>query len=270
LAATMLSALLDHVEETGTTSVRTLRSIAYGAAPMPLTVLRRAARLLDADFAQGYGMTELSGNAVFLGPDEHRRGLAGDTWLLGAAGKPGPGVSVRVVDDNLSDMPTGEAGEIVVRGDQVMAGYWHDPVMTAEALQDGWFRTGDIGRFDAEGWLYVVDRKKDVIVSGGENISSRQVEEVLHLHPAVKEVAVVGVPDPRWGENVCAVVVPWPGQTIDGDDLVRTAREALAGFKVPRHVVTVEELPKNAAGKVMKAELRAWLAGDPSARGPRR
>jgi len=270
LAATMLSALLDHVEETGTTSVRTLRSIAYGAAPMPLTVLRRAARLLDADFAQGYGMTELSGNAVFLGPDEHRRGLAGDTWLLGAAGKPGPGVSVRVVDDNMSDAPTGDVGEIVVRGDQVMAGYWHEPEMTAEALRDGWFRTGDIGRFDPEGWLYVVDRKKDVIVSGGENISSRQVEEVLHLHPAVKEVAVVGVPDPRWGENVCAVVVPWPGQTIDGDDLVRIARESLAGFKVPRHVVTVEELPKNAAGKVVKAELRAWLAGDPSARGPRR
>lgn len=270
LAATMLSALLDHVEATGTASVGSLRSVAYGAAPMPLAVLRRAARLLTVDFAQGYGMTELSGNAAFLGPDEHRRGLAGDTWLLGAAGKPGPGVSIRVVDDNLTDTPIGEPGEIVVRGEQVMAGYWHDPVMTAEALQDGWFRTGDVGRFDAGGWLYVVDRKKDVIVSGGENISSRQVEEVLHQHPAVKEVAVVGVPDLRWGENVCAVVVPWPGQTVDGDELVRGAREVLAGFKVPRHVVVVEELPKNAAGKVVKADLRAWLASDPAARGPRR
>jgi acyl-CoA synthetase (AMP-forming)/AMP-acid ligase II len=264
----MLSTLLDHVERRGPAAVRSLRSIAYGAAPMPLAVLRRAATMLTVDFAQGYGMTELSGNAVFLGPDEHRRGLAGDTWLLGAAGRPGPGVSVRVVDDDLGDVPVGEPGEIVVRGDQVMAGYWSDPAMTADALHDGWFRTGDVGRFDGEGWLYVVDRKKDVIVSGGENISSRQVEEVLHQDPAVKEIAVVGVPDPRWG--VCAVVVPWPGQTIDGDALVRRAREVLAGFKVPRHVVIVEELPKNAAGKVVKADLRAWLASDPGARGPRR
>jgi len=270
LAATMLSALLDHVEEGDPASLRSLRSIAYGAAPMPLAVLRRAARLLRADFAQGYGMTELSGNAAFLGPEEHRRGLAGETWLLGAAGKPGPGVSIRVVDEHFADAAVGEAGEIVVSGDQVMAGYWDDPVMTADAFHDGWFRTGDVGRFDAEGWLYVVDRMKDVIVSGGENVSSRQVEEALYRNQAVREVAVVGVPDPRWGENVCAVVVPWPGRTIDGDELVRSVRAELAGFKVPRHVVIVEDLPKNAAGKVVKAELRAWLASDPSARGPRR
>jgi acyl-CoA synthetase (AMP-forming)/AMP-acid ligase II len=214
-------------------------------------------------------MTELSGNAVFLGPDAHRRGLDGDTWLLGAAGKPGPGVSVRVVDDGLDDVPAGVAGEIVVAGDQVMAGYWEDPAHTGEALVEGWLRTGDIGRWDEEGWLYVVDRKKDIIVSGGENISSLEVEDVLHGCPGVREAAVVGVADARWGENVCAVVVARPGEHPDPAALVREVRRHLAGFKTPRHVVFCDVLPRNAAGKVVKAELRAWLAANPHLLGER-
>ncbi len=152
-----------------------------------------------------------------------------------------------------------------------MAGYWDDPEATAATLVDGWLRTGDLGRFDGEGLLYVVDRKKDVIVTGGENVASREVEEaVLRCCPEVREVAVVGVPDRRWGENVCAVVAAARGAQIDPDGLVATLRDQLAGFKLPRQVVVVEELPKNATGKVQKHELRTWLAEHPEAAGRRR
>lgn len=257
LAATMLSALLDHLDATGE-RLPTLRTIAYGAAPMPAALLRRATAVLGCDFAQGYGMTELSGNAVFLGPDDHRRGLAGDGRLLSAAGRPGPGVELRLADD----------GEILVRAAQVTAGYWDDPEATAAAFtSDGFFRTGDVGRLDPDGLLHVVDRKKDVIVTGGENVSSREVEEVLHAHPAVRDVAVVGVPDPHWGENVCAVVVR--RAEVPAHELVELVRQRLAGFKRPRHVVFVDDLPRNATGKVLKHDLRDWLTANPEMLGER-
>jgi len=261
VAATMLSSLLDLVEadRDARAVAQRMRTIAYGAAPMPTATLRRASRVLRAGFAQGYGMTELAGNAVFLGPDEHRRGLAGESWLLSAAGRPGPGVQVGIGDD----------GEILVRSRQVMAGYWEDEAATAEALAGGWLHTGDVGRIDDHGYLYVVDRKKDVIVTGGENVSSLEVEQVLAALPGVRAVAVVGVPDPRWGENVCAVIAPTPGAGIDAETLVAAARVELAGFKVPRHIVVVDELPTNASGKIVKAELRHRLAADPSLLGAR-
>ena len=236
---------------------------------MPAATLRRASRLIDVGFAQGYGMTELAGNAVFLGPDEHRRGLAGETQLLSAAGRPGPGVELRIVDDDGREVSAGAVGEILVRGRQVMARYWDDPAATAEALADGWLHTGDVGRRDDEGLLYVVDRKKDVIVTGGENVSSLEVEQVLAACPGVREVAVVGVPDALWGENVCAVIAPFPGATVDRAALVEAARAELAGFKVPRHLVIVDELPRNGTGKVIKAELRRLLSADPSLLGGR-
>ena len=268
VAATMLDALLDHLARHGD-AVPSLRSVAYGAAPMPPTLLARADSELGVDLAQGYGMTELSGNAVFLDPDAHRRGLAGETRLLGAAGRPGPGVALRLVDEEERDVAAGEVGEIVVRGAQVMAGYWDDEPATTDAMRGGWFHTGDVGRFD-DGWLSVVDRKKDIIVTGGENVASKEVENVLRSHPAVRDVAVIGVADPRWGENVCAVVVPHPGRTIPADEVVRLVRSRLAGFKAPRHIVEVERLPTNASGKVLKAELRHWLADHPERLGERR
>jgi acyl-CoA synthetase (AMP-forming)/AMP-acid ligase II len=266
VAATMLTSLLDLAEAdpAAQAALAAMRLIGYGAAPMPAATLRRASRLLDVGFAQGYGMTELAGNAVFLGPDEHRRGLAGEPHLLTAAGRPGPGVEVRVVDDAGRDQPPGRPGEILVRGAQVLAGYWGDDGATAEAFDGEWLRTGDVGRWDDEGFLYIVDRKKDVIVTGGENVSSLEVEQVLAACPGVREVAVVGVPDARWGENVCAVVASVPGTIVDRAALVGAARAVLAGFKVPRHVVFVDELPKNGTGKIVKAELRRWLAADPS------
>ncbi len=268
LAATMLDALLDHLDEHHR-SVPSLRSVAYGAAPMPPALIARASSRLEVELAQGYGMTELSGNAVFLDPEAHRRGLAGEQRLLVAAGRPGPGVALRIVDDEDRDVRVGAVGEIVLRGAQVMAGYWDDEPATTDALRDGWLHTGDIGRLDEAGWLYIVDRKKDVIVTGGENVASREVEDVLHSHPAVREVAVIGVPDPRWGENVCALVVPQPGASDAAADVVALARSRLAGFKTPRHVVLVESLPKNASGKVLKADLRRWLADHPELLGER-
>jgi acyl-CoA synthetase (AMP-forming)/AMP-acid ligase II len=269
LAATMLDALLDHLEPHGDV-VPSLRSVAYGAAPMPPTLLARAHQELGVELAQGYGMTELSGNAVFLDAENHRRGLAGETRLLRSAGRPGPGVAVRVIDDDERDVATGAVGEIVVRGAQVMAGYWNDEPATTDAMRGGWLRTGDVGRFDEDGRLYVVDRKKDVIVTGGENVSSREVEDVLHTHPAVREAAVIGVPDPRWGENVCAVVVAQPGRAVPPAEVVELVRSRLAGFKTPRHVVLVESLPTNSNGKVLKAELRRWLTEHPELLGDRR
>ena len=270
-AATMLSALLDHLgdDRSEIARLRSLRMIAYGAAPMPALLLRHADEVLGADFTQGYGMTELSGNAVFLGPREHRRGLDGEDSLLVAAGTPAPGVELRIVDGEGIEVPTGDIGEVVIRSAQVMCGYLDDPQATAEVLRDGWLFTGDLGRIDEDGLLTVVDRSKDIIITGGENVASREVEDVLLSMPEIAQVAVVGVPDPRWGENVCAVIVPADSAPITADMVVAHARRRLAGFKVPRHVVLVDVLPVNASGKVVKRELREWLRTDPDARGER-
>jgi acyl-CoA synthetase (AMP-forming)/AMP-acid ligase II len=246
LAPTMIAMVLDD-PETDDRVLQSVRSIGYGASAIPAPVLRAAVERWDCDLSQGYGMTELSGNAVFLGPDEHRRAAAGDVRLLGAAGFPAPGVEVRL--DPASD-------EILVRAPQVMAGYWENPDATAAALADGWLHTGDVGRIDDDGLLTVVDRLKDVIVTGGENVASREVEAVLHTHPGVADVAVIGLPDARWGERVAAVVVRRDGDAVSAEELVALARAHLAGFKTPRSVEFVDELPRNAAGKVLKAQLR--------------
>jgi acyl-CoA synthetase (AMP-forming)/AMP-acid ligase II len=271
LAATMLSGLLDHVEATGTAAgLASLRTIAYGAAPMPAALLRRADALLGCGFAQGYGMTELSGNAVFLGPDDHRAGLRGDDpEALRAAGRPGPGVAVRLVDADGRDVPAGGPGEIAVRAPQVAAGYWDDPAATAATFVDDELRTGDLGRWDAAGRLHVVDRLKDVIVTGGENVSSVAVEDVLHGAPSVREAAVIGVPDPHWGEKVCAVVAPRPGAEPTARELSDLVAAELGPFTRPRHVVFVEGLPRNAAGKVVKDDLRRLVRDHPELLGER-
>jgi acyl-CoA synthetase (AMP-forming)/AMP-acid ligase II len=260
LAATMLSALLDAGDADATVldALRTLREIHYGAAPMPSTLLRRAAEVLGVDMWQGYGMTELAGNAVFLSAEDHKRGLGGDTARLAATGKPGPGVELAIVDESGAALPPGAIGEILVRGRQVMLGYWQQPEATSDALtSDGWLRTGDLGTLDGSGTLTVRDRKKDVIITGGENVSAREVEQVLREHPQVVDVAVVGVPDPLWGERVCAVVVTT--EHLDVQELQGFARRYLAGFKVPREVLVTDRLPVNATGKVVKSDVRAWI-----------
>jgi acyl-CoA synthetase (AMP-forming)/AMP-acid ligase II len=239
LAPTMLHSLLAHLDESGTT-LPTLREIAYGSAAIPAELLRRAIARLDVDFHQGYGMTETGGNVTFLGPDEHRAGARGDAGALAAAGRPHSEVEVRIAADT---------GEILLRGAQVAPGL-------TTAADDGWFATGDVGRIDDGGRLVVVDRLKDVIITGGENVSSREVEDVLSSHPDVDMAAVVGVPDDYWGEAICAVVVARRGSHPSVDALVAHVRAHLTAFKRPRHVLFVDALPMTSNGKVAKPEVR--------------
>jgi len=254
LAPTMIAFLLSHpgIEDH---DLGTLEAIGYGASAIPAEVLRRGMDVLGCDFYQGMGMSELAGNILHFGIAEHRRAADGETHLLAAAGRVMDLADIRIVDEEFRDVPPGEPGEMVVRCDQVMRGYWREPELTAAAFRDGWFRTGDVVRRDAEGMVYIVDRIKDMIITGGENVASREVEQVLYRHPAIADAAVFGVPDPRWGESVCAAVVA--RDAIGAEDVIAHAREHLGGYKVPRRVEFVDELPRNVAGKVLKRELRS-------------
>lgn len=260
LAPTMLHSLLAHLEQTDT-ELPTLRDVSYGSAAIPADLLRRALARLDVDFHQGYGMTETGGNVTFLGPDDHRAGADGDASILATAGRPHAEVEIRIAGGGTEP---GHTGEILVRGTQVAVGYWPglEPVTV-----EGWLPTGDVGRIDDRGRLVVVDRSKDVIITGGENVSSREVEDVLSGHPDVDQVAVVGVPDAYWGEAICAVVVARPGSEPTGDELVARVRAHLAAFKRPRHVLFVDALPLTSNGKVAKdilrADARRALASEP-------
>jgi acyl-CoA synthetase (AMP-forming)/AMP-acid ligase II len=270
LAPTMMDLLVEHLHadpEAHALVRGRLRSIGYGSAPMPPALIRKVTAALDCDLNQGFGMTELSGNVTALGAAEHRAAIAERPDLLVSAGAPGPLVRLAILDPAGRLVGTGEEGEIVVRGEQVCAGYHQDPAATAAAFAYGWFHTGDLGRLDADGRLTVVDRLKDIIVTGGENVASRQVEEVLLEQPGVREAAVVGVPDERWGERVAAVIVATdPASPPDPAALTAACRERLAGFKTPRSVTFVTELPRTASGKVRKDQLRALLSPPGSAR----
>ncbi len=258
LAPTMIAMLLDE-PDVRDDDLATVRALGYGASPIPAPVLRATVARWDWDLSQGYGMTELSGNAVFLGPDEHRRAAAGDNRMLRAAGQPAPGVELALAP--LTD-------EVLVRAPQLMVGYWADPAASADALRDGWLHTGDVGRIDDDGLLTIVDRLKDVIISGGENVASLEVEDVLHRHPGVAEVAVIGLPDERWGQRVCAVIVARSGARVEAHELIALCRRHLAGFKTPRALFLCPQLPRNAAGKVRKLQLRAELIANPGQDGP--
>ncbi|GAA3589484.1 acyl-CoA synthetase [Nonomuraea rosea] len=227
-----------------------LRKGYYGASIMPVEVLKEiATRLPGVRLFNFYGQTEMAPVATILGPDEQ-------LTRLGSAGRPALNVETRIVDDQDRPVPPGVVGEIVHRSPHAMLGYWNDPDKTAEAFRGGWFHSGDLGVMDADGYLSVVDRKKDMIKSGGENVASREVEETLYQHPAVAEAAVFGVPDETWIEAVTAAVVLREGAGVTGGELIAFLRERLAAFKTPKRVVFVESLPKNASGKVLKRELR--------------
>jgi fatty-acyl-CoA synthase len=227
-----------------------LRKGYYGASIMPVEVLKEiAARLPGVRLFNFYGQTEMAPVATILGPDEQ-------LTRLGSAGRPALNVETRIVDDHDEPVPPGVVGEIVHRSPHAMLGYWNDPDKTAEAFRGGWFHSGDLGVLDADGYLSVVDRKKDMIKSGGENVASREVEEAIYQHPAVAEAAVFGVPDPRWIEAVTAAVVLREGAGLTADELISFLRVRLAAFKTPKTVVFVDSLPKNASGKVLKRELR--------------
>lgn len=244
----MLTDAADHLP------VPTLQHVVYGGAPMTPAAMTRALERFGPVFVQLYGQGETPMTATFLRRQDHL------PELLGSAGRPRPGIEIRIVDDAGQSLPPGEVGELVVRGPSVMSGYWNRPEATAETVVDGWLHTGDLGRMTADGIVFLLDRSKDMIISGGSNVYAVEVEQVLSQHPAVGEVAVVGVPDDLWGELVVAVVVPAPGEPVDTEALGRFCREHLAGYKLPRRFVVQDALPRNAYGKVLKRELRQTVA----------
>lgn len=272
LAATMLAALLDEIERTDSSRrLASLRTIAYGAAPMPPALLRRAATILGVELTQGYGMTELSGNAVFLDAADHQRGLTEDPTILSAIGRPGPGVQVRLLAPDGTPAAQDEVGEILVAGPQVMVGYLDDGPATAATKVDGWLHTGDLGRRRADGLLEIVDRLKDMIITGGENVASLEVEDAIaELCPELEIIAVVGVADERWGQNVCCCATLAPGASLTMDELADRLAVRLAGYKIPRHLVLLDSIPLTHSGKVAKAALRDHLADHTDVLGQRR
>jgi long-chain acyl-CoA synthetase len=237
-----------------------LRSIAYGASPITTPVLEAALRTFGCEFFGVYGLTESTGGVVHLEPQDHDPD-GPRAHLLRSAGKPLPWVDVRVVDPDTSrDVHPYEIGEVWLRAPNVMAGYFNREEETAAVLVDGWLRTGDGGYVDEEGYLFLTDRMKDMIVSGGENVYPIEVEQALAQHPSVDDVAVIGVPDERWGETVMALVILRDGAAPSAEELVAFARERLAGYKLPRIVTFVDQLPRTPTGKVLKRELRARFA----------
>ncbi|MBX9918449.1 MAG: AMP-binding protein, partial [Mycolicibacterium frederiksbergense] len=254
----LVPAVLAKVLEAGPDAVKlfgALKTFAYGASPMPLPLLREALKAWpDTDFIQVYGLTEVCGVATRLGPEDHR---GGNEERMVSAGTPIQGVEVRIVDpDSLQDAPAGTQGEIWFRTPQLMKGYLNKPEATAESItEDGWFRTGDIGRLDPDGYLFVEDRIKDMIITGGENVYSIEVERILAEHPPVVEVAVFGVPDEKWGEAVKAVVA-LEGDGVPEAELIAWARQHLAAYKCPKTVDIIDALPRNPTGKIMKKDLR--------------
>ncbi len=258
LAPTMLKDLLDLGCDR--TLVPSLNKIFYSAAPMPEPLLRRAMAAFGPIFAQIYGMTESGGPGCTLHAHQHvLDGPPDSVRRLRSAGQPMTGCEVRIIAPDGSFCPPGVLGEIAIRSEALMAGYWNNHAATVETIIDGWLRTGDLGATDEQGFVYVKDRVKDMIVSGGENIYSREVEDALLSHPNIADVAVVGAPDDRWGEIVMAFVVKRAGSEVTADEIIAHCRERIAGYKRPRAVTFIDALPKLPNGKVEKFKLRAPL-----------
>jgi acyl-CoA synthetase (AMP-forming)/AMP-acid ligase II len=237
---------------TPTPALSAVRKIYYGTAPISETALREARTAFCAGLAQGYGLTETAGGMTYLSPADHDQGGP----RLRSCGKPNAGTELRIAGPDGSFLAVGESGEIVMRGPTLMKAYWKRPEETAAAMSGGWFHTGDVGYFDADGYLYIHDRLKDMIVTGGENVYPTEVENVLVKHPAILEATVVGVPDARWGEAVKAVVVLKPGHRAEPDEIIAFARAILAGYKLPKSIDFVDSVPRNALGKVLRREVR--------------
>jgi len=238
-----------------------LKYMLYGASPIPAALLKECIEVFGCGFVQMYGMTETTGTIVALPPEDHVEGLD----RMRSAGKALPGVELAIFDANGNPLPPGEVGEIATRSGSNMAGYWNLPEATAKTLgSDGWLRTGDAGYMDSDGYLYIHDRIKDMIISGGENIYPAEVESAICDHPDVAEVAVVGVPDDIWGEAVKAVVVMKQGKQASASDIINFTRERIAGFKTPKTVDFIEALPRNASGKILRRHLRDphWAGKD--------
>lgn len=259
LVPAQLRRLLDHPGFDGA-DLSSLRLIVYGAAPTAGPLIRQAYERFGCGLYQSYGITESVSNLTGLLPEDHDLAMAGRPELLDSCGRVVPGVRIELYGENNAMVAPGEVGEIWVKSEKVMAGYWNDPDQTAEAVVDGWLRTGDLGRFDEDGYLYIVGRSKDMLISGGVNIYPSEIEAVLYDHPAVAEAAVVGRPDPEWGERPVAFVELRPNGTLN--DLARWCAERLAKIKVPDEFIAVDSFPRTVTGKIRKVELREHLAAD--------
>jgi long-chain acyl-CoA synthetase len=265
LAPTMIQMLLDCRDkhpQLASLELGSLTAIGYGASPITPVLLDRAREAFPAaGFFQGYGMTELAPMATSLSAEYHCQAHH-DSGKMYSAGRPAICVEVRIVDVHDNEVPRGTVGEIIVRGPNVMLGYLNKPQETAEALRNGWMHTGDGGYMDEDGFIYVCDRLKDMIVSGGENIYSAEVETAIASHPAVAQIAAIGIPCSKWGETVHAVIVLKPGEAATGEDIIAHCRERIAGYKCPRSVEFRDALPLSSVGKVLKTELRKPFWGD--------
>ncbi|MCG3754084.1 class I adenylate-forming enzyme family protein [Amycolatopsis sp. Poz14] len=257
IVPTILAMMTDELDR-GDYDVSSMRTIIYGGSAIAPGKLARAVAAFGDVFVQSYGLTELPMPVSSLSQEDHKFDPAAPApERLGSAGRITPYVEVRIVDADGHDVPEGESGEIWIRGDMMMTGYWHQPEETAAFLRpDSWASTGDIGRL-TDGYLYIVDRKRDLIVSGGFNVFPSEVEKVIGALPGVAETAVVGVPDPQWGESVLAVVVREPGGGLTEEQVLAACRDSIAGYKKPRRVEFADELPKNSSGKLLRRELRA-------------
>jgi acyl-CoA synthetase (AMP-forming)/AMP-acid ligase II len=256
LTPTMINMLIDSasIEEYDLSSIK---CIVYGGSPMYFEDLKRAIRKMGKVFVQIYGQGEAPMTISYLRKEDHLiEGVDGEMGGLISAGIPRTDVEVKIFDENDCELPAGGMGEIVVRGNIVMEGYWNRPDDTAETIRNGWLHTGDLGMMDNRGNIYIMDRKKDMIISGGMNIYPREVEEVILRHPAVYEVAVVGYPDPKWGESLKAIVVLREGAKVSEEEIINFCKTHIASFKKPKSVEFVRSLPKSAYGKILKRELR--------------
>jgi acyl-CoA synthetase (AMP-forming)/AMP-acid ligase II len=263
LVPTMLKRALDH-PAFESTDLSSLEVLSYGAAPMPIGVIRRAIETFPptVGFFNAFGQTETTSTVTMLGPEDHR--LEGSPEevekklrRLGSIGRPLPDVEVQIIDEDARPLPAGEVGEIAIRTERLMRGYYGQNDATKVTLQDGWLRTRDLGWMDEDGYIFLAGRKSDMIIRGGENIAPDEVEQALESHPDVDEAAVIGVTDEEWGERVAAVVVRRPGSEVSAEELIEHVRQRLASFKKPEAVVFADTLPRNAVGKLLRNELRA-------------
>lgn len=263
LVPTMLQWVIDDPDFTGY-DLSNLKTITYGAAPMPLTVIKRAIELMPwVRFINAFGQTETASTITALGPEDHSiEGTESEKQkklhrLATSIGRPLPDVNIKIADSEGNPLPPGMAGEILAQGPRIMTGYWGDEMQSGEVLTaDGWLRTGDRGWMDDEGYIYLDGRGDDIIIRGGENIAPKEIEDVLHTHPTVKEAAVIGVSDPKWGQEPRAIVALKKGEEASAEELIEYCRSRLAGYKRPRSVLFLDALPRNQMGKVIKKALR--------------
>ncbi|MGE4013636.1 MAG: class I adenylate-forming enzyme family protein, partial [Alphaproteobacteria bacterium] len=243
--------------------IASFRRLFYGSSPMAVEWIKRTLeRFTTTEVEQGYGLTETAPILTVLPVADHLAALAsGDHEALKSCGRSVPGLDLRVVDDEGREMPTGDAGEVVVRGPNVTPGYLNLPDINRSTFTDGWFHTGDVGKFDARGNLYLLDRKKDMVITGGENVYTSEVEAAIYQHPAVFEAAVFGVPDDTYGEALFAAVVVAPGKTLTAEELIAHCRGKIGGYKIPRRYAFLAAMPKSAMGKILKTELRRSYGG---------